>query len=1254
MLVYLSKKVRAKLVPTVAVPLYCSDSPPLLLIPADCHPQPGQAAHHNMESRPGLDRDGWQRRPTQGAQIGKRGRRFTAQGEINACSAMLTQSATSDHSNPPPIQGIAAPSNLSMNQTLEGHSNAVVCATWNPQYRKLTTSDESGLIIVWMMHKNAWYEEMINNRNKSVVRDMKWTSDGRKICIIYEDGAVIVGSVDGNRLWGKELSLPLRFVEWSPDNKLILFVTMDAEVWVYDSEGVKLRAMPIAAQDPATVGDVQISSIHWFCPSNAAAALTKSKKNFADQVPSLCIAFENGIIQLGRGDEDANPVIIDADLTVICCKWDSSGLVLAVAGTHKQLMQRGGEHKVVNIVKFYDTSGNYLRSIRIPGESLTALSWEGTGLRLALAVDSFIFFANVRPAYTWAYLLNTVIYTFSRGSDRRESAVVFWDQTTGETHSKIISNLMFVAAAGDFCATVVTDRSSSPSGVDGGRDEVYRIQLRNAIGAIVDTKVVPFCPKRVSMSSSYLAATNDRTVYTWQFQSQNLKLLGSDHSTDTSSSSSSSSTSSSRSSSGKERMFDVENAQFSSAQPPETFRIMQDAIIDPISCVTMSDVFLVIGRKGGSITRYTLPHLSPENTYTLLKNEPFRLELNCASSKLAVIDIIGIFSILDLDARVSEAEEKDGGKSSPILGRKLQVERRDVWDIKWADDNDEMVSIMEKAKMVIFRHETAEEPVASSGYLARFRDLEVRVVSLDELLVHPDQPNKDCVTDFESKSLREARDEIISGGLQAGYSYVDRNPHPRLWRLLAHKALEDLDLVMTETAFVRCSDYYGIQLVKQLKSMPDKMKARAEVALHMGKYDESESIYREIDRKDLAIQLRKRVGDHMRVVQLLQTGGGNDRLVREAWDRIGDYYFDRFKWKKAAQYYQLSQNLDSLVDCLYRLESFDELSKLRNDISDGTALLQVLAQRFESVGMFEEAVECFVRGGNPKAAVDCCVQQNRWDTAIELAEQHDFPQVEGLLQRYAAGLVTKGRQLEAVELYRRANRPTEAALLIGDIADQVARRDVKPSLAKKLHVLAALEIERHRKKTMDLATQATLNAGTVAAGTIAQATAATLNTLMMTSLDTQGGTTGTANKKASKAFGNAWRGAAAYHYYILAQRQFYSGDLEASMRTSIKLCEYDDILDPRDIYSLLCVTSLRNGYFGICSRAFVKVSHLHPSEFYPFAYPTPYLSPIATVGNARRNLRQGTRRNPDSRSQNFRVARPDRPLNFARALHQVS
>ena len=48
--------------------------------------------------------------------------------------------------------------------------------------------------------------------------------------------------------------------------------------------------------------------------------------------------------------------------------------------------------------------------------------------------------------------------------------------------------------------------------------------------------------------------------------------------------------------------------------------------------------------------------------------------------------------------------------------------------------------------------------------------------------------------------------------------------------------------------------------------------------MYLNKFDEAESIYREIDRKDLAIQLRKRLGDYMRVVQLLQTGGGSITL----------------------------------------------------------------------------------------------------------------------------------------------------------------------------------------------------------------------------------------------------------------------------------------------------------------------------------------------------------------------------------------
>ena len=61
----------------------------------------------------------------------------------------------------------------------------------------MTSSDENGLIIVWMFHNDSWFEEMINNRNKGFVVDMNWSPDGSKICIAYDDGNVILGSVEG-------------------------------------------------------------------------------------------------------------------------------------------------------------------------------------------------------------------------------------------------------------------------------------------------------------------------------------------------------------------------------------------------------------------------------------------------------------------------------------------------------------------------------------------------------------------------------------------------------------------------------------------------------------------------------------------------------------------------------------------------------------------------------------------------------------------------------------------------------------------------------------------------------------------------------------------------------------------------------------------------------------------------------------------------------------------------------------------------
>jgi len=173
---------------------------------------------------------------------------------------------------------------------------------------------------------------------------------------------------------------------------------------VYDSDGTKIKRMALPALQAVENKEgeeVTITAMHWY--DNQGLGTPK-------QPLPLCVAFTNGLLQLGRGEDDPSPVIIDAEMRVTHCRWNADGSALAVTGI--QTTARGDQNKTVNLIKFYDPQGQYMRSIRIPGEEVAALSWEGSGLRLALAVDAFIFFANIRPSYQWAYIENTVVYSF--------------------------------------------------------------------------------------------------------------------------------------------------------------------------------------------------------------------------------------------------------------------------------------------------------------------------------------------------------------------------------------------------------------------------------------------------------------------------------------------------------------------------------------------------------------------------------------------------------------------------------------------------------------------------------------------------------------------------------------------------------------------------------------------------------------------------------------------------------------------------
>jgi len=189
-----------------------------------------------------------------------------------------------------------------------------------------------------------------------------------------------------------------------------------------------------------------------------------------------------------------------------------------------------------------------------------------------------------------------------------------------------------------------------------------------------------------------------------------------------------------------------------------------------------------------------------------------------------------------------------------------------------------------------------------------------------------------------------------------------------------------------------------------------------------------------------------------------------------------------------------------------------------------------------------------------------------------LAQQQNFQQIEGLLAKYAQHLLDKNKKIEAVKLYKTANRHTEAAKLLSQMArDMPGGAQKNPERIKKLYLLAALEVEKYKKKTLDV-----------------QMTGATQGT-MTTAQTVQSLITADQSVASDRALESPWRGCEAYHLYLLSQRQLYEGHYEQAMKTALRLSEYEDILDVQTIYSLIALTTYYNKFFMQCSKAFIKL-----------------------------------------------------------------
>lgn len=130
--------------------------------------------------------------------------------------------------------------------------------------------------------------------------------------------------------------------------------------------------------------------------------------------------------------------------------------------------------------------------MKIPGHEITALAWEGRSLRIALAVDSFIYFANIRTDYMWCYFGNTVCYLNADTIKSGNYVITFWDTVSNQCNHKHVDEPVAMASSTDHCVIAVECQNIS-SKDRSLHEKKYQLLICNSISTTVDCKLIAVC-----------------------------------------------------------------------------------------------------------------------------------------------------------------------------------------------------------------------------------------------------------------------------------------------------------------------------------------------------------------------------------------------------------------------------------------------------------------------------------------------------------------------------------------------------------------------------------------------------------------------------------------------------------------------------------------------------------------------------------------------------------------------------------------
>ncbi len=182
---------------------------------------------------------------------------------------------------------------------------------------------------------------------------------------------------------------------------------------------------------------------------------------------------------------------------------------------------------------------------------------------------------------------------------------------------------------------------------------------------------------------------------------------------------------------------------------------------------------------------------------------------------------------------------------------------------------------------------------------------------------------------------------LAQGDMENAFRLAYEKGHQKVWKLIAEYALENMDFEKAKKAFIGAKDYQGLEFVKRVMNLKEDAIRKAEIYAYFKQYEKSERAFILMDRKDLAVDLRLRMGDLFRVIKLVKAGAGDDIFLEKTWNQIGDHFMERKKWRQAVAYYTQGRNTEKLVQCYIALQDYESLERVVSQLSSNSPMLNV-------------------------------------------------------------------------------------------------------------------------------------------------------------------------------------------------------------------------------------------------------------------------------------------------------------------------